>query len=83
MISYLDEEILVSFEGWFGNMFDVLFSLLHMFDLCGYHKEELALLSFSTSLKLHGIVYVYMYIYVRVLRACDPLSCVLRLVAVE
>jgi len=43
MISYLDEEILVSFEGWFGNMFDVLFSLLHMFDLCGYHKKEFGL----------------------------------------
>ena len=33
MISYLDEEILVSFEGWFGNMFDP----------CGYHKEEFGL----------------------------------------
>ena len=38
MISYLDEEILVSFEGGFGNMLDVLVSLLCMFDLCGYHK---------------------------------------------
>ena len=33
MISFLDEEILVSFEGCFGNMFDVRLSLLHMFDL--------------------------------------------------